>query len=329
MHGAHDAAPISAAVARAAVAWLVELQTEDTSAPAQARQGLQAWLAQHPEHRRAWQRIEAVNGRLRDIASPVGAALAHAMLAPPRSPGRRHALKILTLALFTGSSAWLAQEQLPWQHWRADLRTAVGERGDHTLADGTRLQLNTDTAVKLAYAPGERRIVLLAGELLATTGHADERPFVLATQHGTLRPLGTRFSVRRMDHLTRLDVFEGAVEIRTSAGSETRTVSAGQRASFGEHAIGPAQAASDSDAAWTDGMLVANGMRLAHFLAELARHRRGHLGCDAAVASLRVSGTYQLAAPEAVITALLASLPIQARYLTRYWLTIEALQRDG
>lgn len=320
------AAVISPAVARAAVAWLVELQTDEASAQARARQGLQAWLAQHPEHRRAWQRIEAVNGRLRDIASPVGAALAHAVLAPPRSPRRRHALKALTLALFAGSGAWLAQDRLAW---RADLRTAVGERGDHTLADGTRVQLNTDTAVKLAYTPGERRIVLLAGEVQVTTGHADERPFVLETPQGTLRPLGTRFSVRRADHLSRLDVFEGAVDIHSSASTDTRTLNAGQRASFGAHAIGPTQLASDSDTAWTDGMLVANGMRLADFLAELARHRRGHLGCDAAIAGLRVSGTYRLAEPDAVIAALLSSLPIQARYVTRYWLTIEPAQRGA
>lgn len=320
---------ISPEIAHAAIEWLLALQHD----AGQARPGLQAWLAAHPEHRRAWQRIEAVNGQLRDAAHPVGAAMTHAMLAPPRSPRRRGAVKTLAVAVFAGSGAWLLQDQLPWRHWRADLRTAVGERRDVTLADGTRVQLNTDSALALQMTAPQRSVSLLAGEVLlsvaseALPARRQRHPLVLHTPHGSMAAHGmqyaTRFCVRLAGALSRLDVFDGAVEITTAGSGQQRVLQAGQRASFGQQAIGDTLAAREADSAWSDGMLVANGMALADFLAELSRYRRGHLGCDAAVAQLRVSGTFHLADPEAVIHALLASPPLQARYLTRYWLTIE------
>lgn len=318
--------PVPPDVARAAIDWLLAMQHD----AGQAQPGLQAWLAAHPDHRRAWQRIEAVNGQLRDAAHPVGAALTHAMLAPARSPRRRGAIKALTVAVFAGSGAWLLQDQLPWRHWRADLRTAVGERRDVTLADGTRVQLNTDSALALQLSHEPHGLALLAGEALLSIGQP-RHTFMLQTPHGSVLARGSdavinsaaRFAVRLTGALSRLDVYQGVVEISTAGSGQQRVLQAGQRTSFGRHAIGATVAAQETDSAWSDGMLVANGMALADFLAELSRYRRGHLGCDPAVAQLRVSGTYHLADPEAVIHALLASLPLQARYLTRYWITIE------
>ena len=80
------------------------------------------------------------------------------------------------------------------------------------------------------------------------------------------------------------------------------------------------------DIAWTEGMIIANGMRLHDFLAELARYRRGRLSCDPAIANLRVSGTYPLADTDLVLTTLPSTLPVEIHFLTRYWVTIRAVQ---
>lgn len=322
-------------VARRAVEWLVELQSgEATDA---TRQAHRTWLRQHPDHERAWSHIEAVNQRLRSAAG--ASAVAQATLAPPRSPGRRRAVKMLVLLLFAGAGARQAEQRMPWREWLADERTGVGERRTIALADGSTVALNSDTAIDIRLTAAERRLRLAAGEVLIVTGKdtgrgGGPRPFVVETGHGELRPLGTRFAVRRRTGASRVDVFEGAVAVLphdlADGGIEAgqgRVLRAGERAEFTRSAVSLPQPASEADTAWTDGMLVANGMRLDDFLAELDRHRPGHLACDPAVAHLRVSGTYPLADTNRILDLLRTTLPVETHFFTRYWVTLRPAHR--
>ena len=58
-------------------------------------------------------------------------------------------------------------------------------------------------------------------------------------------------------------------------------------------------------------------------MAELARHRHGLLLCDAGIASLPVSGVFQLDDPERALRVLLQTQPIVAVYRTRFWVTLK------
>ncbi len=312
-------------VARRAVEWLVALQSGDVS-----REALQVWLAQHPDHARAWKRIESVNNKLRGVASPLTTALAHATLTAPCSNKRREAIKTLAVFFFVGTSIHLVKEQLPWREWTADERTAVGERRTIVLADGTELVLNTDTAINVRFSEQGRRILLVRGEIMIITGKDGQvipGPFVVETAQGELQPLGTRFVVRQQTDLSRLDVFEGAVEIRPRDGAGLkRVLHAGQRAQFTREDISDPVVLQGDDGAWVEGMIVASGMCLRDFLAELSRHRHGRLSCDPAIADLRVSGTYPLSDTDLIFRALGATLPVEVHFMTRYWVTIRPLQ---
>jgi transmembrane sensor len=70
-------------------------------------------------------------------------------------------------------------------------------------------------------------------------------------------------------------------------------------------------------------MLVAAHMRLADFLAELSRYRRGRLNCDPKVADLLISGSYPLNDSERILDMLEVSLPVKVQRFTRYWVTVE------
>ncbi|MNR82267.1 fec operon regulator FecR [compost metagenome] len=321
----NPAMDVSPQIARRAVEWLVALQSGDVS-----REALQAWLAQHPDHARAWQRIESVNHKLRGVASPLTTALAHATLTAPRSNKRREAIKTLAAFFFVGATAYMAEEQLPWRIWTADERSAVGERRSIVLADGTELILNTDSTVNVRFNQHERRVLLLSGEIMITTaqdGQIAPRPFVVETAQGELQPIGTRFVVRQQTESSRLDVFAGAVEIRLrDAGGRKRVLHAGERAQFTSTEIADPVALLSDDGAWTEGMIVASGMRLQDFLAELSRYRRGRVSCDPAIADLRVSGTYPLTDTDLVLTALGTTLPVEIHFMTRYWVTIRPAQ---
>lgn len=321
--GLDGATGIPPQVARRAVEWLVELQSG--AATDATRQALQRWRDEHPDHERAWQRIEAVNLRLRNLASPLGSAAAQAALATPRSSRRREAIKALTVLLCTASAVWMAEERAPWREWLADERTAVGERRTVRLADGSTVALNTASAIDVRFTAGERRIRLVGGEILVTTARdgtgSATRPFVVETAQGELRPLGTRFAVRQQEDVTRVGVFEGAVQVRPRHGGG-RTLNAGEQALFTHDRLGETAPGDEAATAWSDGMIVASGTRLADFLAELARHRPGRLAWDPAVAGLRVSGTYPLADTDRVLDALGAALPVEIRFFTRYWVTV-------
>ncbi|MFT7774216.1 FecR domain-containing protein [Roseateles sp.] len=328
---AGGAAGVPPSVARRAVEWLVELQSDDAGDAdgMRRRRELQQWRAEHPDNERAWQRIEAVNGQvfgtLRGMESPVASAVAQAALAPPRSRKRRDAVRTLAVLMFTGGAAWVAQERTPWREWVADERTGVGERRTVTLADGTAVVLNTDSAINVRFTDSERRVRLVGGEMLVTTGKdRTGRPFIVETAEGELRPVGTRFAVRQHAGASRVDVFEGAVSIRPTAAQagQGRLLRAGERARFTRTAVGESVPANDDDTAWADGMLVASGMSLQAFLAELGRHRPGHMSCDAAVAGLRVSGSYPLADTGRILDTLRLTLPVEIHYLTRYWVMV-------
>jgi transmembrane sensor len=323
MHSAKPHSPttdIAPEIAAQAVDWLFELQESgDATAP---RRAFADWLAAHPEHRRAWEHIQHVNGRLQQVADHA-APLRQALLSGPRRQRR----KVLIALLTAGASGGLWLNSASGRHatgWLADLRTGVGERRTLTLADGGKLSLNSGSAVDLHFDAKIRQLTLLRGEILIRTGHdAQARPFVVLTPYGALRPLGTRFSVRLLPDAGQLAVYEGAVAIQMSDdGAPRRVLKAGERARFASGRDITTQAADENAVAWRDDMLVASGMPLAEFLAEVSRHRYGHLSCEPEIAHLQVSGSYPLADTERILDALRASLPIRIDTLTRYWVTL-------
>ncbi|WDZ96245.1 FecR domain-containing protein [Herbaspirillum sp. WKF16] len=312
-----EASSVPPQVAERALEWLVELQAQPV--PAATVAAWQCWRAAHADHERAWQRIESVRGRLQPLASPVSAAIAQAALAPRGSARRRQIVKTLAVTLFAGGAAWGAAELAPWREWNADYRTAIGERRTLTLADGTQLMMNTASAADVAYGAGERRIRLLAGEILATTAKdGAARPFLVETAHGAAHALGTRYTVRLLGERTEVSVYQGAVRLAPRQGP-ARVLQAGERGSFS--ATG-ADAASPADAAaigWTDGFIIARGMRLDDFLAELGRYSRDALSCDPAVAGLRVSGSFPVADTGRVMETVAGTLSLQAEVRERFW----------
>lgn len=311
-------------VARRAVEWWVDRQAGRTGEAFDA--ALARWRAEDPAHDAAWRHIETMQQRLGGLTAGLDPQAAHAALLSPRAGRRRAAVKALAVLLFAGGAGWMAEPARRAAIWPADLRTAVGERRTVTLADRTVVVLDTDTALDVRFDAAARRLRLLRGTIMVTSGHDDRvpaRPLVVATAQGELRPLGTRFAVRQRDGATRIEVFAGAVRVQPDdAAARARVIAAGEGADFTRDAIGVPAPLDAYASAWTGGMLVASRMRLADLVAELDRYRRGSLRCDAAVADLRVSGTYPLDDPARVLDTLKATLPIDVHYLTRYWATV-------
>jgi transmembrane sensor len=246
-----------------------------------------------------------------------------ALKALDRRQSRRRSLQLLGALLVAAPAGWLAWRQMPDRS--VEVATATGERKTLALPDGSRLVCNTASDVDIAFSSTERRIRLLAGEILITT-HPDSgptyRPFLVDTPHGVVRALGTLFSVRRLDgDACRVAVFEHAVELHPLAGVP-RILHAGQQADFGLAHISQPVPVDGSAALWEQGMLLAKNMRLGDVIAELARQRPGVLQCDPAVADLRVSGAISLDDTDAGLELLAGTLPVRIERRTRYWVTV-------
>ncbi|RFC36835.1 MAG: FecR family protein [Candidatus Nitrotoga sp. SPKER] len=288
------------------------------------REAFNRWRQQNPAHDAAWIRAQTVFYTFSQVPTDIGK---EALKNLERGNERRHALRLLTVLLVAAPVSWLSLRQLPWREWTADVTTATGERKTLELPDGSRLVLNTGSAVNIIFSAAERRIRLVTGEILITT-HADSsptyRPFLVDTPYGIARALGTRFSVRHLDgqDAYRIAVLQDAVEVRPLDGS-TLILHAGQQVNF--NAMGVAQPVPvDSNASlWEQGMLLAKNMRLGDVIAEIARHRPGVLRCDPTVADLRLSGAISLADTDAGLAMLEKTLPVRVGRRTRYWITVE------
>ncbi|GGC12803.1 sensor [Oxalicibacterium flavum] len=303
-----------------AVDWLVLFLSG--SMDEHSRAAWQRWRDADPEHARVWHRVETMENRLRTGMAGTDASAAIAAVTAV-SHGRRRALKSLSILLGAGAAVWFAGGA--WQG-RADFRTDVGERRSFRLAEGTRLDLNTGSAVRVHYGDGERVVQLLQGEVLIATEldtAVPARPFVVETAAGRARALGTRFVVRQMDDVTRVAVLEHAVEFRPADNPALALrLEAGQVASFDRREMLKLASASAEEASWADGFLHASDMRLDAFIAELARYRPGRIVCAPECAGLRLSGMFPLGNTDLILQALTEVLPVDVQMLTRYWVTV-------
>ncbi|WP_321363323.1 FecR family protein [Pseudomonas extremaustralis] len=314
-----NAKPVSARVLDAAIAWQLSLDSGDGDLV--AREAFSQWLASDEEHARAWRQLGLLDQRVSVASGPARAALLQS-----REGIRRRVRKLgsglASIALVCGLALLAGERYVPIHYWLADQRTATGEQRTLTLADGTRINLNTHSAIDVRFDEQRRLIVLQEGEILVETGHNDARPFYVQTRDGSLRALGTRFIVKREADATRLSVLQSAVGAQPEALAQEQIFKAGEQVLMHSKGLGPLLAVPPGTDAWTRGMLVVDNARLADVVAELGRYRSGYLGVDKRVADLRITGSFPLHDTTLALNALLPTLPVQIEQHTPWWVSV-------
>lgn len=315
------------AIVATAIDWLIRLRCDDC---ANVRAACQRWRAQHPDHELAWQRIctlEADFSRRRQQID--GQAASSAVEQVLRRDRRRQVLKKggIGLSCLLLLAAWQRRPlENQWHILQADLRTPTGGQRQVTLPDGTQMLLNTGTAVDIRYDDTARTLLLHQGEIhIATAPDARQRPFAVITAEGRVMPIGTRFTVRSNPETDRtaVQVLAGAVELYPAdAPDRTTRLEAGQGASFNRQGATHAAALPNTAAAWVDGILAAEDMRLDDFLDELGRYRNGWLRCHPDVAALRLTGTFPLQDTDRILASLPRFLPVRIQRKSRYWISV-------
>lgn len=309
----HSGKPDDQAMVEAAE-WFAWLESGECS-PAD-RERWEQWLSADWRHQEAWQLVERINA---DFALAARGPAREALDAAGQS--RRTVLKsLLGIGVALPAAWWLGGSGLV-RTWDSDLQTATGEIRAVDLADGTRLWLDTDTAVRLDFNASQRIIELQAGAVHVQTAR-DARPLQVVADDTRVRPVGTRFSVSRHEKPMTVAVDEGEVDVSSSA-DHLVSLKAGEKARIDGAGV-RVTAATHGDFDWTRGRLVADNMALGQVTEQLNRYYQGMIVTTPAAAELRVVGAYPLDRIDQALDALSDSLPVTVRRLTPWFVVISA-----
>lgn len=322
---------VSAEVLQQAIGWQMRDGTGNSANRDDAE--FKAWLNAHPDHARAWRQLGMLDAELQAAR---GHAVRKVLTQRGRGSAGKRALSAVLPALMLAMALGIWHQYQPLPDLLADEHTVVGERKRVVLPDQTIVHLNTSTAIDLAFDSRRRELRVLKGEVEIETSHAnpaENRPFVVTTEDGSMRALGTRFVVRRMaDQGTLLSVTQSAVLAwPADCGNDdadcdaARRIEQGQAVLLQKDGLAGQTAANSQVDAWKDGMLVVENMRLADVVRELARYRFGHVQVADAIADLEVSGTFPLDDSDLALSSLVAALPVRLHTRTRYWVEFRPL----
>ncbi|BBH45605.1 FecR family protein [Pseudomonas sp. KU43P] len=311
------------AISEQAIDWMVTLnaRTPDDA----LLQRLTHWLQQDPAHQQAWERLQRRLGkpiatlRALEQRAPGQAAEARQVLLQP-THSRRDVLAALASVGLFGGALWGAWRSDATQNWLADFHTGSGERRSFTLADGSRLSLNSASAVDLYFDAGQRLLVLRRGQLLIQVAADPHRPLRVRTAQGQVQALGTRFLVSQEAAATRVVVLEHSVRASLPDG-RWLDLQQGQAAMLHSNAIEPLADEQQQRAAWLDGRLEVLDEPLQEVIDALRPYQRGYVRVDPEVRNLRVQGVFPLDQPQQALQALAESLPISIEHYGP-WLTL-------
>jgi transmembrane sensor len=271
-----------------AAAWLTVLGREHVTEEDRAE--LKRWLRQSERHRAAFEALGALWDDLEILKDldDIGAAMSRVPEA--RVPFLRRRGFLATAACFAvaivGASAFYVYGARSTVQ-TATFATGVGEQRTVELSDGSQLQLNTDTGIRVLYSRSERTVRLDRGEAHFDVAKSKRRPFRVSAGSSVVTAVGTAFTVRRRsDDFAEVTVEEGTVALTSAAGSGTISdktadpsplarLTAGQSVVFDEHVETIRQlpeAEIRRKLAWRQGVLVFSGEPLVEVIAEISRY---------------------------------------------------------
>jgi transmembrane sensor len=275
--------------------WLLRLQSEDVTAD--DRRAFEAWYRADTRHAAEFDALTETIDRLRQLRE---------RFAEEPEPSARAVLRSRRDVFATAAGGLLAASFIAvawfliapsWNLKTASFETALGVQRQVDLADGSQIELNTNTRLDVRMSPERRHIKLAHGEALFRVAHEPQRPFEVEARGRLLRAVGTVFSVRVDRNASVLLVIEGAVSVVPLAGGASQLVTASERFDLVSGIRTTASADTiDRVLAWRDGMLDFDGVSLDVVVAEVERYTGAHFAfADPDLASLSMAAYFRAA----------------------------------
>jgi len=320
---------VTIAIRDAAAEWVVRMGATHVSHAEKSE--LATWLRRSPMHVKEYLLAEVQWQQLSEVAqadsSDVSALLAQGESsvvellpersgtapesAPPRWPSvlrrswRIPAAAAAVLLLFAAThiaARWIQRID------SNSYTTGIGEQRQIVLDDGSKIELNTRSRLRVAFDDVTRDVYLQEGEAFFEVAKDVKRPFRVLGETAIVRAIGTQFNVYARPTGTVVTVVEGRVTVVPVAdvlALETRPVEvdAGSSAQIIPSANTKVASARVSTAiAWRQRRLVFEDESLAVVASEFNRYNTRQLKIlDAALAAQRISGTFDANQPNSLV----------------------------
>jgi transmembrane sensor len=187
------------------------------------RKEFAAWRDADPAHREAFERLQAIVSRLRqersraDLRAMRDAALA---LTDRRQKRMRWTAAASVAAVALALLLWTLAPQIAGIGWAraSTFSTGTGQRSTVTLQDGSTVELNSKTRIRVAFSGKRRSVVLLEGQAIFQVAKDVQRPFVVQAGDREIVAVGTAFDVRLDSSAVRVTLLEGKVAVTPQGG---------------------------------------------------------------------------------------------------------------
>jgi transmembrane sensor len=246
-------------------------------------------------------------------------------------PFRVAAAAALTLIIYLVALAgWITLSPSDWIKYT----TSIGGYENINLADGSGIQLNTDTEIRTRLTSRVREIQLVRGEALFKVAGDRHRPF-------TIKAANVAVHINQVNETAALVVrlrTPSAIDVSVTSGSvvlepaehlldmvwrraavPTSTIVEGDMAAIRPEGVHLTRVGLDElnrKLSWTAGLLSFQGETLAEVTDEFNRYNRKHLlVTDPAIASRRIGGAFQATDPESFVSALRKGFGVRAQEL--------------
>jgi transmembrane sensor len=199
-----------------------------------------------------------------------------------------------------------------WYGIREIYIAAKGDRRNVTLADGSRLELNTDSQATVHINRWRRTVELARGEAFFTVFHDPDRPFEVRAENGVIRDIGTEFEVYIQPERVLVAVQEGSVRVEAKS---RRDPVADQQIAYTRSGNFEPVAGRDiaGVTAWRRGQLAFRARPLGEVLAEAGRYHDTKIRLtDETLRDLPVSGIFRTANLDAILNTITMTLPVKS-----------------
>lgn len=303
-----------------AIDWLLRIRSENCTET--ERHAFNIWLEESANHRQAYEKAQAQwewMEPFKAMSFPARDAALRYRSKSPRRLFKYSAAASLLLAL--GLTAFMPNGWIGIPH------TYIAEKGGRQtidLADGSSIELNTDSEVRVHFNRWRRDVEIVKGEAFFTVTHNAERPFEVRAGSGRIRDIGTAFEVYIKPEQVIVAVQEGIVEVQASG---KRELTAGQQLAF--NGSGEFQTLQGQDiaglTAWRQGNLVFRNRRLDDVLAEVGRYHDTRIRLqNETLGKLRVSGTFHTAELNDTLNAIATILPVNIDHVGEHEIVLKS-----
>lgn len=306
-----------------AARWLVRLNAAPNDAA--TFEAFEDWRDAASEHRAAFDAVQDSWALFGDqAAAPELLVLRRDALGRAGGIGRRRGLDLGRRGVAAGLAALILAPLTiyGWRRLRPDdrqtLRTAVGEQRTVTLSDGSRVSLDANTLVKVAYSPALRLAEVVEGRAHFEVAKDKARPMRVRAGRRTVTALGTAFTVEHQGERVVVTLVEGRVAVTETASARgvaapAKQLVPQQQLVFAANATPRMHEAVDVERAmaWREGKLVFDDESLADAVARVNNYSRVKIVVeDAPARALKISGIFNAGDTPAFVEAVQSYFPV-------------------